>query len=243
MSVLKMRQSSGDALYGSVAAVVPAAGLGVRFDRHGRKLFMPLLRQPLLAHTLRRLQASASIHWIQVVARPKEHKRIRALIRRQRITKALPVCAGAGSRSASVARGIAALPKQARWVLVHDGARPCITRGVIERTLRAAKKTGAAACGLPASVTVKSADKQGRVKQTLNRSALWFIQTPQAFRRDIIVRSLARAGKGLKRFPDDAALVEKAGYPVQLVLGDPLNIKVTTREDLLFAQAILKSRA
>ena len=227
---------------GNVAAVVPAAGLGKRFDRHDRKLFVTLLRQPLLAHTLRGLQASASIRWIQVVAQPKEHKRIQALIHRYRITKALPMCAGGDSRSASVARGIAALPRQARWVLVHDGARPCVTLPTIERTLRAAKRTGAAVCALPALVTVKAV-KRGFVKKTLNRRSLWFIQTPQAFRRDIIVGSLERFRASLKQFPDDAALVEAAGHRVRVVLGEPFNLKVTTKEDLVLAEAILKYRA
>ncbi len=224
----------------SVAAIVPAAGLGTRFGRGTCKLFTLLNRRPLLVHTLRALQNAASIRWIQVVARPSEHKRITAFIQRYGITKALPLCAGGSSRSASVAHGIAHLPSAARWVLIHDGARPCVTEALIERTVRAAKKTGAAICALPAAVTVKEAGARGLVKQTLNRGSLWFIQTPQVFRRDIIEASLAKAGRRLGRFPDDAAMVEACGYPVKLVPGELFNIKVTTKSDLVFAEAIAR---
>ena len=225
---------------GGVAAIVPAAGLGRRFRGRTRKLFASIHGRPLLAYTLQALQASPAIRWIQVVVRPAERAEIERLIGRYRITKALRPCAGGASRSESVASGFAALPEDAGWILVHDGARPCVSAGLIRSSVRAAKRHGAVACGLPASLTVKEVAADGEVRATLDRRRLWFVQTPQLFRRDLFAASLQRAGKRLSRFPDDASIVEAAGFRVRMVPGDPLNIKVTTRDDLVLAEAILR---
>ena len=219
---------------------MPAAGAGTRLGAAAGKAFVPLAGVPLLAHTLRALQASPSVGWIVLVVRKGEQARARALLKRHRITKALPPRAGGTSRAESVARGFAAVPPEAGWVLIHDGARPCVSPSLIEQAIRAAKRHGAVACGLPASLTVKAADVRGRVRATLDRERLWFVQTPQVFRRAWFAASLERVNGTLHRFPDDAAVVEAAGFAVRMVPGDPLNLKVTTKEDLLFADAILK---
>ena len=222
-----------------VAAIVPAAGAGRRLGGATNKLFVSLNGQPLLAHTLRVLQQSQVVRWIILVVRPEERAQAGALLRRQRITKALPPCLGGRTRAESVARGLAAVPQDARWVLVHDGARPCLSGALIARVAAAARRRGAAVCGLPASLTVKDVNGRHEVRATLDRSRLWFAQTPQVFRRDWLARSIERLNGRLGRFPDDASIVEAAGFPVSMIPGDPLNIKVTTREDLLLAEAIL----
>jgi 2-C-methyl-D-erythritol 4-phosphate cytidylyltransferase len=196
--------------------------------------------EPLLLHTLRVLQASPEIRWIIVAVREPERERVQALIRKHRIAKALPLCAGGASRAESVARGFAAVPRAAAWVLVHDGARPCVSSSLIRRAIRAAKKEGAIACGLPASLTVKAVDDRREVRLTLDREHLWFIQTPQVFRRDWFAQALQRVNGHMASLPDDAALLETAGFRVAVIPGDPLNIKVTTQEDLLLAEAILQ---
>ncbi len=226
----------------SVVAIVPAAGAGRRFGRGTPKAFVRLQGKPLLAHTLRVLQESPSVRWIVPVVRPEDLGRVRALLQRYHITKALPPCAGGPSREASVARGVAAAPRGARFVLVHDGARPCATPRLVEATIRAARREGAVACALPASVTVKTASRAGRVLKTLDRSRLWFLQTPQVFRRAWFEQALRRGQGRLAAFPDDAAVVEAAGRPVRLVAGDPVNIKVTTPEDVVMAAAVLTRR-
>jgi 2-C-methyl-D-erythritol 4-phosphate cytidylyltransferase len=226
----------------SVAAIVPAAGRGERLGARTSKPLVPLNGAPLLAHALRALQRSPAIRWIIVVARPEERARVGALIAEERITKALPPCAGGDSRAESVARGFAALPQGAEWVLIHDGARPCVSPRIVAQAVAAARRHGAAVCALPASLTVKAADAQGDVRLTLDREQLWFAQTPQVFRRAWMAEALGRADGRLSQFPDDAALVESAGFPVRVVPGDPLNIKVTTPEDLLLAEAILSAR-
>ncbi len=238
----------------SVAAIVPAAGDGTRIGAPVSKLFLPLGGQPLLAHALRVLQAHPAIRWIVLVVREADRAAARALLARHRVTKALPPCLGGASRAESVAKGFAAVPPQAAWVLVHDGARPCVSRRLIDDALRAARRQGAVACGLPASLTVKAVDERRQVRLTLDRSSLWMAQTPQVFRRDWFAQALARAclspsGDGrqadhqLSHFPDDVAILEAAGFPVAMVSGDRLNLKVTTKDDLLLAEAILRSRA
>ena len=239
-----------------VAAIVPAAGVGSRVGGRRNKLFLPLAGEPLLSHALRALQASAAVQWIAMAIRPEDQAQVDTLLRRCRITKALPSVPGGASRAESVASAFGGLPAGAKWVLIHDGARPCLTPALVSRLVSAAKRHGAVACGLPASLTVKAADEDRWVRVTLDRERLWFVQTPQVFRRDWFSEALARAGlakgcpwlnghaaRALERFSDDAALVEAAGFAVRMVQGDPLNIKVTTKEDFLLAEAILQSRA
>ena len=226
----------------NVAAIIPAAGAGKRLGGRTSKPFVFVNSQPLLVHTLKVLQQSPAIRWIIPVVRASDKARVESLIARHKITKALTPCIGGASRAESVARGAAALPREATWVLVHDAARPCVSRELIQQSVRAAKRYGAVACGLPATLTVKAADPRGEVRLTLERDHLWFMQTPQVFRRDWFAQALAQANHHLEQFPDDASVIEAAGFPVRLIPGDPLNLKVTTRDDVLLAEAILRSR-
>jgi len=227
-------------MQGDVAAIVPAAGAGRRFLGRIKKPFASLNGAPLLAYALSALEQSAAIRWIIPIVHPSALSSAAALVKRYRITKALTPCPGGASRAESVARGFAAVPRHAKWILVHDGARPCLGRRLVEQAVRAAKRHGAVACGLPASLTVKAVDERLGVRVTLDREHLWFVQTPQVFRRDWFARALEAADHRLGQFPDDAALVESAGFSVRMIPGDPLNLKVTTREDLLLVKAILR---
>jgi 2-C-methyl-D-erythritol 4-phosphate cytidylyltransferase len=248
-----------------VAVIVPAAGAGRRFGppprpasdrgrggrrarRAGRgrsagKSLAVAQGVPLLVHALRIFQRHPAVRWIVVAVRAPEQAPVRALLKRFGISKALPPVVGGASRGESVLRAFASVPASARWVLVHDAARPCVTGGLVARTLQAARRHGGAACGLPVGLTVKAVDDQGRVRLTLDRERLWAAQTPQAFRRDWLAQALQRvSANGLAHFPDDASIVEAAGFPVRMVPGDPLNLKVTVREDLVLAEAILARR-
>lgn len=223
-----------------VAAIVPAAGAGQRFGGGLRKPFAALSGRPLVAQTLRALQESPAIRWVILVVRAEAQRAAEALVKRYGITKALPPCLGGASRAESVAKGFAAVPRAAKWVLVHDGARPCVRPRLIAAAVRAARRCGAVACGLPATVTVKAVDDHADVRLTLDREALWFVQTPQVFRRDWFAQALAAADHRLETFPDDAALLEAAGFPVRMIPGDPLNLKVTTHDELILAEAVLE---
>lgn len=225
-----------------VAAIVPAAGLGKRLGGRTGKPFVNIGGIPLLAHTLRALQSCVAIRWIVPVIRESDRTAIEALIQEYGIRKALSPVTGGPSRAESVSMGFAVVPKAARWVLVHDGARPCVSRSLLKRVVDAARVEGAAVCGLPVSLTVKAADMQGQIRLTLDRSHLWFVQTPQVFRRDWFNTALSQEAQRLCDFPDDAAMIEAAGFPVKIIQGESLNLKVTDRDDLVLAEAILERR-
>ncbi|MBI4323389.1 MAG: 2-C-methyl-D-erythritol 4-phosphate cytidylyltransferase [Candidatus Omnitrophica bacterium] len=226
----------------AVGVVVPAAGRGERLGGRTAKAFVPLAGRPLVCHTLAAFQRLPQVSSVVLVVRAGDRARMQQLVRRERFTKVRAIVAGGPSRAVSVARGVAALPAQARWVLVHDAARPCVTSRLITAVIQHAKRHGAVACGLRSPVTVKAVDEQDQVRLTLDREGLWLIQTPQAFRRDWFADALTRVNGTLEGFPDDVAVLEWAGFPVRMVPGDPLNIKVTTPEDLLLAEAILRNR-
>ncbi len=224
-----------------VGVVIPAAGRGTRLGKRQAKALVPVAGQSLLAHTLRAFQRAPSVDAIVVVAPPSDQRRVEFLVRRHRFTKVVAVVAGADSRAGSVAKGLEALPATVKWVAIHDGARPCVTPRLIETLVRKAKQYGAVAAGLPVGVTVKAVDDAQRVRLTLDREQLWLVQTPQVFRREWIMDAVSRANGQLEHFPDDAAILEWAGFPVQMVPGDPWNIKVTTPQDLAIAEAILRT--
>ena len=225
-----------------VGAIIPAAGRGERLGRRDAKAFVPIAGVPLIIHTLRAFEAARSVRRVVVAVRASDRGRMRQLLRRWRIRKVGAVVEGGVSRSASVARGLAVLPPALRLVVVHDAARCCVTPRLIDAAVAAARRHGAVVTGEPAHATVKAVDEQAAVRLTLDRHALWFAQTPQVFRRDWFVDALARAGADLSQFPDDAAILEWAGYPVRMIAGDSLNIKVTTPGDLILAETILKVR-
>ncbi len=224
-----------------VGAVVPAAGLGQRLGAGQHKALIPLDGRPLIAHVLDVLQRVPAIRWVVVAAHPNDGARLREMGRRQQ-WRNVTIVEGGASRAESVARGISALPPEARWVLVHDAARPCLSRRLVEATLRAARRYGAAAAGLPAGLTVKTVDAHGFARLTLDRDSLWLMQTPQVFRRDWMEGALSRVNGRAAEFPDDAALLEWAGFPVRMVPGDPGNLKVTTQADMMLAAAVLRSQ-
>ena len=238
-----------------VGAVVPAAGQGARFGGRVSKPLAALRGRPLIAHALDALERTPSIGWIVLVARPEDRPAMARMTKAARWRKLSAIVPGGATRAESVTRGIDALPAAARWVLVHDGARPCLTSELAESVIKAAKPHGAAASGRPAWLTVKAVDEDLSVRLTLDRDGLWFVQTPQVFCRDWVTEALGLASRTATngktggrvmtpaQFTDDAALLEWAGFPVRMVPGDPWNIKVTTQEDVILAEAILQAQA
>ncbi len=151
----------------------------------------------------------------------------------------LAIVPGGEDRQASALRGLLALPGDAVIALIHDGARPFVTREVIRRVMDSVKKCGSGAAAVPARDTIKKADAAGRVTETPDRASLWQMQTPQGFYAKDLLSAHRQAAR---RYTDDAALMEAAGYPVQLVMGDYRNIKLTSPEDLPMAQGFFTPR-
>jgi 2-C-methyl-D-erythritol 4-phosphate cytidylyltransferase len=201
------------------------------------KVLAPLGGRPVLSYVLAAFDGCKSIDQIVLVVNEKSRKACRKLIAEQGLSKPVEVCVGGKRRQDSVAAGLRQL-KDGDWVVIHDGARPLVTKELIEEGLKAAKETGAAVAAVPVTDTIKVASDDRIVLDTPVRQNLWAVQTPQVFRFDIITEAYRKA-KG--EATDDASLVEQAGYKVKLYMGSYDNIKITNPDDLLIAEALIKS--
>jgi len=222
-------------------AIVPAGGIGRRMNARRPKQYLRLGRTPVLVRTLQRLAGATAVSGI-VVAVPRERvEATRRLLRTHRVPKVLDVVAGGAERQESVWLGLQAAG-QPDWVLVHDAVRPFITSALIARVLAAAGPTGAATCGLAVRETVKRVREdvppggEPMVEATLDRAGLWLIQTPQAFRRELLWEAHDKARRDGYAGTDDAVLVERLGGRVAVVPGLAENLKITTPADLRAAR-------
>ena len=225
-----MRESGG-----RVGAVIVAAGTSSRMGGID-KVFALLGREPLLARAVRVFQDCPSVDGIVIVVARKSLAHARKLAKEYHWDKVVAVCAGGLRRQDSVREGLKRLAG-CEWVVIHDGARPCVSADLIERGLIAARDTGAAIAGVPVKDTIKVVSRRHLVQQTPDRHNLWAAQTPQVFRYDLIAEAHRQADTEVS---DDAALVERLGHKVEVYLGSDRNIKVTTPDDLAIAEALLQ---
>jgi 2-C-methyl-D-erythritol 4-phosphate cytidylyltransferase len=228
---------------GLVTALVVAAGAGRRFGGPVPKQFLPLGGLPLLAHTLRALAVPGLVDALVVAIPPGEEAWCRGEVV---APLALPIpvllVAGGAERQASVRAALARVEAPAELVLIHDGVRPFVPRRDLEAVIAAARAHGAAILAVPVRDTLKRAGSGAQplcVIETVPREGLWAALTPQAFRRDLIVRAHEAAGGSAPAATDDAVLVERLGHPVALVPGARTNIKITGPDDLAIAEALL----
>lgn len=207
------------------------------------KQFLPLGGIPLLAHTLLAFQQAPEIDEIIPILSPRDTEHcLSDIIKAFHITKVREIVTGGGERQESVSNGIAKLQAGVEIVLVHDGVRPFVTGAMITECVACAAKGECVTVGVPVKDTVKEVDERGIVVRTLDRSVLWSIQTPQAFPCAILRQAHREAVSGNYLGTDDAALVERTGHHVRVIRGSYENIKVTTPEDLMLAEEILKRR-
>lgn len=237
-----------------VSAIVLAAGKGSRFKSNISKPLIEINSKPIIIYCLKILSKHPRIRDIILVTNSKNLKDIITKIRQYRIGKIKDVVLGGRLRQDSVINALKALNPKTDFVLIHDGVRPLIDKAMVSSLIKEAKSCGAAIMGVPVKATIKEAHGSwllpaGRhsmahgssiVKKTLNRDRLWEVQTPQVFRKDLIVEAYKRFGN--KEVTDDAALVEKLGAKVKLVRGSYFNLKITTPEDLVLAEAILRTK-
>ncbi|MDR7519815.1 MAG: 2-C-methyl-D-erythritol 4-phosphate cytidylyltransferase [Armatimonadota bacterium] len=219
---------------GHVGAIIVAAGASTRLPGEVPKPFLPLGGRWVLERALAAFEATASIERVVVVVGTAHVAPARARLR----GKVGAVVAGGPDRRDSVAAGLEALP-DAGWVVVHDGARPFVTPALIDRVLEAARRSGAATAGLPVTDTLKEVTGD-RVRRTVDRSTLWAVQTPQAFRGEVLREAHRRIGWS-QPVTDDAELVERLGTEVVVVPGDPGNLKITTPQDLELARRLVET--
>ena len=222
-----------------VGAVIVAAGSSSRMGGVD-KVFAPVGGRPLLTYAVEAFERSAAVDAIVIVMRPDSVREGERLARDRGWHKVVAFEPGGSRRQDSVLAGLNAL-SHSDWVMVHDGARPCVTGEIIERGLESARETGAAIAAVPAKDTIKVVGEDGRVRETPPRERLWQVQTPQVFRYEVLRHAYATNGEA--EVTDDAALVERSGKAVKVFMGAYENIKVTTPEDLAVAEALLSRAA
>lgn len=226
-----------------VTALIPAAGMGRRMGKALAKQFLPLGDKPMLAHTLLSFQRSSEVdEIIPVLSQEDMESCLRDIIEQYHITKVKTLVVGGKERQDSVMNGLQKLERDASIVLVHDGVRPFVTHEMIKESIDLAKKGQCVAVGVPLKDTVKQVDDKLMVRNTLERNRLWAIQTPQTFPVKILKRAYEEAYKHNVYGTDDAMLVERSGGKVHVIMGSYENIKITTPEDLILAEEILKRR-
>lgn len=223
-----------------VSAIVAAAGYGRRFRSKIPKLLVKIKGRPLLIYCLQALDKHPLIKEIILVVNTRSAKEISNKIKQYRLTKVKKIVLGGKRRQDSVYSGLRAVSKSAELVLIHDAARPFIDAKIVSRVIKEVKKSGAAIVGVPVKDTIKRLKVQGigfRVQGSVSRKNLWQIQTPQVFKKKLLLEAYHKFGN--TDVTDDALLVEKLGKKVTVVLGSYNNIKITTLEDLVIAEALL----
>ena len=223
------------------AAVIVAAGSARRMGRIDKIMAM-LGELPVLVHTVSAFQECAMISEIVIVTREDLIPAIGELCRQYHLDKVRKVIVGGSERSHSVRKGIQEIPEDTDLIAIHDGARPLVTQDILEATIREAGRTGAAAPAIPVIDTIKRAEGELAV-DTVERSALRAVQTPQIFEGGLIRAALEKAEEEGAVLTDDCSAVERLGMRVTLTEGSRENIKITTPFDLMLGEAILEARA
>ena len=224
-----------------VTAIVPAAGRGMRMRGDISKQYLPLAGKPILVHTLLALEQCPAIDEVILAVREKEVAHCKEeIVEKFALKKIKEIIAGGERRQDSIYNALKMIRPNCDLVLIHDSVRPFITEEIILRTIEETKLHGAVAMAIPLTDTIKQGDGEGFVKKTLNRDELWSIQTPQGFKYSLIQKAYSQAYEDGFYGTDDASLVERIEHPVKMVEGSPENIKITTPEDLIIAEAILR---
>ncbi|PTX58151.1 2-C-methyl-D-erythritol 4-phosphate cytidylyltransferase [Melghirimyces profundicolus] len=225
-----------------VSVVIPAAGQGRRMGGSVAKQFLDLCGEPVLIRTLRVFLDHPLISRAVLAVSPGTEEEVRCLLDRFRVpAERVTVTAGGKERQDSVRNGLDQLEEE--WVLVHDAVRPFVTRDQITSLVEQVQIHDAAVLAVPVKDTIKEVTSSKTVAGTLERSRLWAVQTPQAFRRTLLVQAHREGKKRGIAATDDAMLVEAMGVEVRVVEGDYSNLKLTTPEDLVLAEAIWKMRS
>ena len=221
------------------AVILPAAGKSSRFrDPHYKKPFAPLADRAVWLHTVDRFVNRRDVAQTIVVIDADAQEEFYAKFGANLAILGVDVVLGGAQRADSVRHALEKLRDDISFVAIHDAVRPCLADEWIDKVFAAGVKTGAAILAVPVVATLKQSIQGIEVDKTVDRHHLWEAQTPQVFKRDLLVKAYAAASAA--DMTDDAQLVEQLGHPVQIVPGSRLNIKITTKEDLKIAQSLLK---
>ena len=221
------------------AVILPAAGRSSRFrDRHYKKPFAILGGKAVWLHSAERFLNRKDVVHLVLVISPEDHDEFHFKFGSNVAIQGIDVVHGGAERADSVAAGLERVKAEADFVCVHDAARPCLAVEWTDRVFEAAAKHDAAMLAIPVGATLKRVGRDRVIQETVDRRDLWEAQTPQVFRRKLLEEAFARRG-GFNA-TDEAQLVERLGKPVTVVNGSPLNVKITTKEDLRLAELAMK---
>ena len=221
-------------------AVIVAAGKGRRMGTEISKQFLPLCGKEILAHSVEKFEKAEKIRDIVLVTGEDSLLDVRDMAQEYGWKKIVSVVAGGKERQDSVWNGLQAVSDDTDIVLIHDGVRPFVTEDVLDHSIETAVEMGGCVAGVPAKDTIKVCNNENIAVATPDRSTLWQIQTPQTFRKDLIMQAYQKAKEDGFVGTDDASLAEYSGCPVKVIMGSYRNIKITTKEDLLIGEAFLK---
>jgi len=224
-----------------IAAIVPAAGSGTRMKAKQEKPFIKLSNRELIAYSLKVLDESPVIDEIVIATKQKNIQRLERLTKKEQFEKIRSIVEGGKTRAASVYNGLCSVSEDVDLVVIHDCARPFINKDIIKKTVSEAKRHGAALAAVLVKPTIKRSDKDNKfVKETIDRKALWEAQTPQAFKKETLLKGYAKIKTSKANFTDDVSIVEAIGQRAKIVPSSYSNIKITTEDDLSIAEAIIK---
>ena len=227
-----------------VVAIIPAAGSGKRMNESVNKQFLKIGDKTVIERTLEAFEKSVRVSEVIVVTKKDEINSLHSIIKSSGMKKVRSLVEGGAERQDSIYNGLKETRPEDDWILVHDGARPFITPSMIDDMVvnfLGHEDSKSWVMAVPSKDTVKRV-KNSKVEETLNRSELWNIQTPQAFTRKILIKSYESAMKAGYTGTDDASIVEWMGHDVFIHMGSYENIKITTPDDLYLGEAILKKR-
>jgi 2-C-methyl-D-erythritol 4-phosphate cytidylyltransferase len=222
-------------------AIIPAGGVGKRMGTEIPKQYLLLSGIPILAHTLKAFQGSPVIDEIVLIVPEADMTEVRqSIIEKFGFSKVGLILPGGTERQDSVRNGLQKVSDKHELIVIHDAVRPFVSESLISRGVAAARECGAITVGVPVKDTVKKVTAEGWVKKTVAREGLWLAQTPQVFRRTIILAAYKKAAADGFYGTDDACLVERMGISVRMIPGESDNIKLTTAEDLLLGERIIR---
>lgn len=219
------------------AVILPAAGKSSRFSKHRKKVFVELNGRPVWVRTAEQFVHRADVVQTILVVSPEDLEWFKEKFRPNLAFMDLEVVTGGAERADSVQQGLARVRADVDFVAVHDAARPLIVKDWIDQVFLAAEEHGAAILANPITSTLKRVDAAQAIEETVSRANLWAAQTPQVFRRQILLDAFAK--RGTYQATDEAELVERIGVSVKIVPGSPLNLKITTPDDFRIAERLL----
>lgn len=226
---------------GAVGAIIVSAGKGNRMGLGHNKVLAPLCGKTVIEWTLESFINSGLVDKIVLVINPDDEEQMREISRHYKDRMDIILTEGGRERQDSVYNGLMALGDSVETVLVHDGARPFADKEIIERSIANARLYGAACAGMPVKETIKIVDQKDIIISTPERKFIWSAQTPQSFKREIIIDAYKRAYEKGMSATDDASIAEAAGYKVVMFEGSYNNIKLTSPEDMLLAELLIKN--